>query len=105
MCQHFPNRRLGGIVIAIDVSGGTVPKAAEGEPTAVEVIVQTSQIMQKAITRERMRANAPDVYIDVTLDQFNALEFHRAGEILEACQPVKAELKTRLSRILTAHTV
>ncbi|MEO1264341.1 MAG: patatin-like phospholipase family protein, partial [Pseudomonadota bacterium] len=93
------------ITIAIDVSGSAAPRVFEGVPTAIEVGVQTSQIMQKAITRERLKANPPDVYIDVALDQFTALEFYKAKEIIEASLPVKDELRAKLSRILGSETI
>ncbi len=93
------------ITIAIDVSGASAAKEFGRQPSAVEVLMQSVQIMQKTITRQKMQHLRPDIYIDVDLDRFGALEFWRVHEILEAAEPVKTTLRRQLSRMLGSQTL
>lgn len=88
--------------IAIDVSGGISEARIGTNPSAMTVAVQTVQIVQKAITTERLRHQKPDLYLDVGLDAFGAFDFYRAPEILEAAEPAKAEFRSRLLRLLSS---
>ena len=87
------------IVVAIDVSGAAVDVEVGPSPSMVSVLTQSVQILQKTIIRERLRHVRPDLYIDVDLDQFGALQFHKAAA------PLKEELKVRLLRLLTSRAV
>jgi NTE family protein len=93
------------ITVAIDVSGAASEMAIGARPSAMVVAAQSLQILEKSITREKLRHIQPDIYIDVELDQFNALEFHKAKDILAAAAPVKERLKRQLERILNAQTL
>jgi hypothetical protein len=44
------------------------------------------------------------VYIDVDVDKFNVLEFHRFKEVLAAGQPAKEQLQRQLKRVLMSQT-
>ena len=88
------------ITVAIDVNGATADADISARPTAIEVMVQSFQILQKSVTRERLRYRQPDILIDADVDKFGALEFYRPAEILEAAQPAKAKLKAELERII-----
>ena len=88
------------VTIAVDVNAKTSQADIGPRPTAVEVIVQSFQILQKSVTRERLRYRQPDILIEVAVDRFGVLEFTRPDEILAAAQPAKAELKRELLRIL-----
>jgi NTE family protein len=93
------------ITVAIDVSGAASERAFDGSPTVMETVVQATQILQKSITRERLKHQPPDIYIDVDLDQFGALEFYKPREILAAAAPVKDQLRRRISRVVGAETL
>ncbi|MGE0627854.1 MAG: patatin-like phospholipase family protein [Hyphomicrobiaceae bacterium] len=93
------------ITVAIDVSGASREAEFNGRLTAVEVLMQSVQIMQKSITRQKMLHVQPDIYVDVDLDRFGALEFWRAKEILAAAEPVKVSLRRQLRRLLESETV
>jgi len=88
------------VTVAIDVNAKTAAADLGARPTAVEVIVQSIQILQKSVTRERLRYRRPDILIEVAVDQFGALEFTRPHEILEAAKPAKAELMRALQHAL-----
>ena len=93
------------VTVAIDVSGAPRSDPREMGPSAVEAIVTCSQILQRSIVREQLKSAQPDVYIDVDVDAFHVLEFHRFREILAAAAPAKDLLKRKLARLVESHTV
>jgi NTE family protein len=94
------------ITVAIDVTGASSSDVqVSAQPTAMLVAAQSLQILQKSITIEKLRSRQPDVYIDVQLDKFNALEFHKVADILKAAAPAKEALKRQLGRVLAAETL
>ncbi|MEQ1612654.1 MAG: patatin-like phospholipase family protein [Hyphomicrobiaceae bacterium] len=93
------------ICVAIDVSGTASELDLGVQPSALVVAAQSLQILEKSITREKLQHIRPDIYIDVEVDKFHALEFHRAREIIEAATPIKDRLKRQLDRVLGAQTL
>jgi NTE family protein len=93
------------ITVAIDVSGGAFESAVGGHSSALMIAAQSLQIMERSITREKLMHTQPDIYIDVEVDRFHALEFHRAQEIMAAAAPIKDRLKRQLDRVLGAETL
>lgn len=93
------------ITVAIDVSGAPRSDPREMGPGAVEAIVTCSQILQRSIVREKLKSAQPDIYIDVDVDAFHVLEFHRFREILTAATPAKDLLKRKLERLIASDTV
>lgn len=93
------------ITVAIDVSGASVGTGDLALPTAFSALVSSSQILQRSIVREKLKAQQPDIYIDVEVDEFHVLEFHRYKDVLSAAGRAKEQLKRQLERILLSHTV
>ena len=93
------------ITVAVDVSGAPRSDPREMGPGAVEAIVACSQILQRSLVREKLKRLQPDVYIDVDVDAFHVLEFHRFREILTAATPAKDLLKRKLALLMASHTV
>ncbi len=93
------------VTVAIDVSGAPRSDPREMGPGAVEAIVACAQILQRSLVREKLKRTQPDIYIDVDVDAFHVLEFHRFREILAAARPAKDLLKRRLARVFESHTV
>lgn len=93
------------ITIAIDVSGASKPADLGQRPPALEVLIRSIQIMEKSITNQKLAHRRPDIYLDIELDAFNALEFWRAREIIAAAAPVKDKLRRQLERALSASKV
>ena len=89
------------ITVAVDVTCGAAQGDLGARPTAVEVMVESFQILQKSMTRERLRYRQPDILIDAAVNQFGALEFYRPDEIMEAAKPAKEKLKTELLHALS----
>ena len=55
--------------------------------------MSSSQILQRSIVREKLKARQPDIYIDVEVDEFYVLDFHRFKEVLAAAAPAKEQLQ------------
>jgi NTE family protein len=91
------------LTVAIDVTGASSGKGRRPQPTVLAALVSATQILQRSIVREKLKASRPDVYIDVDVDQFHVLEFHRFKEILAAAQPAKEQLRRQLERVLASH--
>jgi NTE family protein len=103
LVNPLPFDVLGGdadITVAIDVSGASTGQPRRPLPSAFSALMSSSQIMQRSIVREKLRAHQPDIYIDVEVDAFYVLDFHRFREILAAAQSAKAQLRRQLTRIL-----
>jgi NTE family protein len=66
--------------------------------------MSSSQILQRSIVREKLKARQPDIYIDVEVDEFYVLDFHRFKRVLAAAAPAKEHLKRQLARVLSSHT-
>jgi NTE family protein len=88
------------IIVAIDVSGASPGPGKRLHPSALAALLSSSQIMQRSIVREKLKAHRPDVYIDVEVDAFFVLDFHRFREILDKAETAKAQLRRQLTRIL-----
>ena len=67
--------------------------------------MSSSQILQRSIVREKLKAQQPDIYIDVEVDEFYVLDFHRFKQILAAAAPAKEQLQRQLDRVLASQTV
>lgn len=93
------------VTVAIDVSGAPRSDPRQMGPGAVEAIVACAQILQRSLVREKLKRTQPDIYIDVAVDAFHVLEFHRFREILAAATPAKDLLKRKLARVFESHTV
>jgi NTE family protein len=93
------------VTVAIDVSGAATVSEERGLPSAFSALVTSSQILQRSIVREKLRAQQPDIYIDVDVDEFHVLEFHRFRQVLAAAGVAKEKLKRQLERVLASQTV
>jgi NTE family protein len=92
------------ITIAIDVSGASLGPGNRIQPTAFSALVSSSQILQRSIVREKLKAQQPDIYIDVEVDEFHVLEFHRFKQVMTAAGQAKDQLKRQLERVLASQT-
>ncbi len=90
------------LIVAIDVSGASTGPGRHLQPTPFNAIVSSSQILQRSIVREKLKAEQPDVYIDVDVDEYSVLDFHRFRKILAAAEPAQEKLRRQLKRILTS---
>src|SRR4029078_637271 len=84
------------ITIAIDVSGAPTAPGKRPTPSAFAALMASSQIMQRTIVREKLKVRQPDIYIDVEVDDYYVLDFHRFKQILADAGPPPAQLSPHL---------
>lgn len=98
----LPFDRLRGkadIIVAVDVAGP--PNETRTEiPLAFESYVATILVMAQTIIDEKLRHGAPDIILRPNVGIFRTLDFLRVSAILRAAEPIKAELKHKLSAML-----
>lgn len=89
----------GRIVMAVDTSApATVSDTRIPEP--LEAMVGVSQILTRTIVQRMIERQPPDILIRAGVDGIGGLDFFKAKAILEASEPVKDEVKRRLSQAL-----
>ena len=89
------------IVVAVDVTFGG--RARERRiPTPFESMFGAAQIMQGAITAQKLKMRPPDILVRPAVEQFAVLDFLRVGQILRAAEAAKDELKRKLSARMEA---
>ncbi|MFT5507682.1 MAG: NTE family protein [Hyphomicrobiaceae bacterium] len=88
------------ITIGIDVTGSRDDSEMTEQPSVTTMLVHSVAIFQKTIIREHLKTAPPDVYLDLDVGQFGALQFNRAREILEAAEPFKNEFRQKLQQVL-----
>jgi NTE family protein len=87
------------VVIAVDVLGGPSERELRS-PSPFAAMFGAAQIMQIAITQEKLKARAPDLLLQPAVGTFSILDFFKLGQIMRAAEPVKEELKRGLARSL-----
>ena len=83
------------IVVAVDVTFGGRARARR-MPSPLESMFGAAQIMQGAITEQKIRRRPPDVLIRPKVEQFGLLDFFRAGQILRGAEESKDQLKSAI---------
>jgi len=92
---------LADIVIAVDVTFGGRTRTRR-VPTPLESMFGAAQIMQGAITAQKIKHRPPDILIRPRVEQFGLLDFFRAGLILRSAEASKEELRAALNSRLTS---
>ena len=70
-------------------------------PNPWECILTTVVVMGSAITAEKLKHRTPDLVVRPNVGSFRTIDFLQASAILRASEPVKAELKEKLSALLS----
>lgn len=82
------------IVLAIDVTGGLVYDDDTKFPSPIEGMLGMSSILQAALTEARLaQAPAHVRVIRAPVSEFKILDFFLARRILEACDPLRDQVK------------
>jgi NTE family protein len=90
------------IVVAVDVTFGGRPTKRR-IPSPFASMFGAAQIMQGAITAQKLKLRAPDILVRPRVENFAVLDFFRANQILRAAENTKEELKLRLGQRMRAH--
>jgi NTE family protein len=86
------------VILAVDVSGGSAE--ARGVPDPWESLFATISVMARTIVSEKLNGGAPDLMVRPNIGVFRMLDFFQASAILRAAEPIKAEVKEKLSALL-----
>ena len=86
-------------MVAVEISGPPSPDGKE-VPNAIECLYATVLVMTHSIISEKLRHGEPDLLLQPNVGSFRALDFFRASAILRIAEPIKAELKERLGKLL-----
>jgi NTE family protein len=90
------------IVVAVDVTfGGRSRKRRL--PSPFDSMFGAAQIMQGAITTQKLKLRPPDILVRPAVEQFGVLEFRRAAQIVKASESAKDALKRDLTAQFEAH--
>jgi NTE family protein len=92
-------RGLADVIVAVDISGPVTDGPRE-VPSAIESLYATILVMAHSITMEKIKHGAPDLLLQPNVGAFRALDFFQASAILRIAEPVKAEVKERLGRLI-----
>jgi NTE family protein len=95
--EHLRGRA--DIVVALDISGVPAEDRAD-MPSAFECLYATVLVMGSAIVAAKLKHAAPDLMLRPNIGLFRTLDFYRASAILRAAEPLKAEIKEKLGRLL-----
>jgi NTE family protein len=86
------------VIVAIDVSGGLVER--DGVPDPWESLFATISVMSHTIVAHKLKEGPPDLVLRPNIGIFRMLDFLQASAILRAAEPVKQEVKEKLSALL-----
>jgi NTE family protein len=87
------------LVVAVDVTGRSAQPAGRA-PTAMDLVVGSTQIALAEIARLRRMGAPADLLLHPDLSAFESLDFFKADEILAACEPLKEQTKRGLDALL-----
>jgi NTE family protein len=87
------------VIVAVEISGPVEDHQRE-MPNALECLYATVLVMTHSIVSEKLRHGAPDLLVQPKVGSFRALGFMQASAILRAADPVKAEFKESLGKLL-----
>jgi len=90
-------RATADVVVAIDVAGGT---EGQGVPDPWGSVFAMISVMSQTIVAARLKEGAPDLVLRPNVGIFRMLDFFQASAILRAAEPIKAEMKEKLSALL-----
>ena len=60
----------------------------------------TVVLMTNSIIAEKLKHDAPDLLLQPNVGSFRTLDFFQASAILRVAEPIKAELKAKLTALL-----
>jgi len=90
------------VIVAVDVTFGGGSRRRR-LPSPFDAMFGAAQIMQGAITAQKLKLRPPDILVRPAIEQFGVLEFRRAGHIIRAAEgakdPFKRDLEARFEAL------
>ena len=84
------------LIIAVDVLGVRTPEESDTDPSSMDNIFNTFQIMQASILREKLKHGEPDFMVTPDIRDVRVMDFYRFEEILRQAEPARDALETGL---------
>lgn len=91
-------REKADIVIAVDASIGPLTPGSVPDPW--EALFATMHVVAHGIVSQKLRDGGPDLLLRPNMTAFRLFDFFRASAILRAAEPIKAELREKLTALL-----
>jgi len=87
--------------VAVDVTG--TPKGSPDKiPSTLDTWIGAAQITLHSIVSEKLRNQAPDLFIRPDVSSFGVMDFYRLEEILTAAEPARDDLKRGIEELLAS---
>jgi len=86
------------LILAVDVSGGVEERGGVLDPWSN--LMTTISVMSHTIVQHKLKEGSPDLVVRPPVGIFRMLDFFQASAILRAAEPIKSELKEKLSALL-----
>ncbi|MDP2803863.1 MAG: patatin-like phospholipase family protein [Phreatobacter sp.] len=98
------DRVTAAVTLAVDVlsESGTERQIDDVIPDPWDAMFGSVTLMMQVLSAIRLAEHRPTIHLRPPVDAFRVLDFLRAGEIMEACEPVKDEVKRRVTLALEA---
>lgn len=98
------NRVRQPLVVAVDVLEGRAPDAPleTGVPDAFGALFGAVTMMSQALAAARLKGHEPTVYVLPPVGGFTIMDFFKLKEILAVCEPVRDQVKRRVTRAIEA---
>jgi NTE family protein len=91
-------RHKADVIVAIDVSDSVEERGTVLDPW--NSLMTTISVMSHTIVQHKLKDGAPDLVLRPNVGVFRMLDFFQASAILRAAEPIKAEVKEKLSALL-----
>lgn len=90
------------VVLAVDVLDGSSHDGMIDEtvPAPWDALFGSVMLMMQVLSGVRLAEHRPTIHIWPPVEPFRVLDFLKAKDILAACDPIKDEVKRRLTRAL-----
>ncbi|CEJ15449.1 patatin-like phospholipase family protein [Phreatobacter sp. AB_2022a] len=90
------------IVLAVDVLDGSSHCGVIDDtvPGPLDALFGAVVLMMQALSGAKLATHRPTIHLRPPVEQFRVLDFLKAADILAACEPIKDEVKRRLTLAL-----
>jgi NTE family protein len=88
------------LMIAVDVVSFPEPRDGKAGPDGIEAMMGSAQLMMQQIMMPKLERHPPDLLIRPPIGGFHVMDFLKTREILEACDPIREDIKRKLSRLI-----
>lgn len=88
------------LLIAVDVVSFPEPREGQVGPSGFEAMLGSAQLMMQQLMMPKLERHRPDLLIRPPIHGFQAVDFLKTREIIEACDPFREEIKRKLSRLI-----